>query len=170
MIVPGVVLEIALVVRVTSTGFEVMEGVRTLNYTTANGDGFGTKTGGLFANSGNASGFAIFEGTNITAASVPVDVIFVGTGGSLYTATPSMMGYRITNTDWYDVKNPVTLQDQPFYRAGSNTLNMSYTTADMGYFYMLGGEYNVALGRWMKARSQKPEQRIALQNLCCIGD
>jgi hypothetical protein len=31
---------------------------------------------------------------------------------------------------------------------------MSYTTADLGYFYKLGGEYNVALGRWMKARAQ----------------
>jgi len=137
-----------------STSMSSSNWVKTLDYTVNNGDGFGTKTSGLFANSGNASGFAIFEGTNITAASVPVDVIFVGTGGSLYTATPTAMGYRITNTDWYDVKNPITLQDQPFYRAGSNTLNMSYTTADMGYFYMLGGEYNVALGRWMKARSQ----------------
>ncbi len=59
-----------------------------------------------------------------------------------------------TNTDWYDIVNPITLEEQPFYRSGSNTLNMSYTSADIGYFYKLGGEYNVTLGRWMKARSQ----------------
>lgn len=129
--------------------------IRAFNYTTTAGDGFGNVTSGLFANSGNASGFAIFEGTNLTVNSAPVDVIFVATGGSLYTATPAPAGYRIANTDWYDVKNPVTLEVQPFYRNGSNTINMAYTTADVGYFYVLGGEYNVTLGRWMKARSQK---------------
>jgi hypothetical protein len=138
----------------SSTNISSLNWIRSFNYTTTDGDGFGTKTGGLFANSGNASGLAVFSGTTVTATSIPLDVLFVATGGSLYTTTPTPQGYRIGNTDWYDVKNPITLVDQPFYRAGSNTLNMSYTTADIGYFYKLGGEYNVALGRWMKARSQ----------------
>ena len=137
-----------------STDISNANWIKTHDYTALDGDGFGTMTSGLFANSGNASGLAIFEGTDITVNSVPADVIFVATGGSLYTPTPTPMGYRITNTDWYDVKNPITLVEQPFYRSGSNTLNMTYTTADMGYFYKLGGEYNVALGRWMKSRSQ----------------
>jgi len=137
-----------------STNISNANWVKTLNYTTTDGDGFGTKTSGLFANSGNASGFAVFAGTAITVNSVPVDVIFVGTSGSLYTTTPSVQGYRINNTDWYDLKNPITLEDQPFYRSGSNTLSMSYTTADLGYFYKLGGVYNVSLGRWTKARTQ----------------
>ena len=59
------------------------------------------------------------------------------------------------SADWYDIKNPLTLADQPFYRSGSNTLSMSYTTSNLGFFYILGGEHNVVLGRWMKARSQK---------------
>jgi len=138
----------------SSTSIAAANWIRTYDYTTTNGDGFGTKTSGLFANSGNASGLAVFEGTNINASSTPLDVMFVGTGGSLYTTTPVLAGYRITNTDWYDTKNPVTLQDQPFYRAGTNTLNMSYTTSDRGFFYKLGGEYNVSLGRWTKARTQ----------------
>ncbi len=138
----------------SSTNISNVNWIRAFNYTTTDGDGFGTKTGGLFANSGNASGLAVFAGTTVTAASVPVDVLFVATGGSLYTPTPSPMGYRIANTDWYDIKNPITLEEQPFYRSGSNTLNMAYTTADRGYFYKMGGEYNVALGRWMKARAQ----------------
>ena len=137
-----------------STSMATSNWIKAFNYTTTDGEGFGTKTSGLFANSGNASGLAVFAGTTITTTSVPIDVLFVATGGSLYTTTPSEMGYRIGNTDWYDIKNPITLQDQPFYRSGSNTINMAYTTADLGYFYKLGGEYNVTLGRWMKARSQ----------------
>jgi hypothetical protein len=138
----------------SSTSISTANWIKAYNYTTTDGEGFGTKTSGLFANSGNASGFAVFPGTTVTASSVPVDVLFVGSGGSLYTNTPSVQGYRIGNTDWYDIKNPITLTDQPFYRAGSNTLNLSYTTADLGYFYKMGGEYNVTLGRWIKARTQ----------------
>ena len=138
----------------SSTNISSANWIRSYNYTTTDGDGFGTRTGGLFANSGNASGFAIFEGTIVTASSIPVDVLFVATGGSIFTTTPTPRGYRIANTDWYDIKNPVTLEDQPFYRSGSNTLSMTYTTADRGFFYMMGGEYNVTLGRWMKARTQ----------------
>lgn len=138
----------------SSTSMSTSNWIRTFNYTSQDGDGFGNKTGGLFANSGNASGVAVFADSTVTVDSRPVDVVFVATGGSLFTAGPPAQGYRITNTDWYDVKNPITLEDQPFYRAGSNTLSLVYNTADLGYFNMLGGEYNVALGRWTKARIQ----------------
>jgi hypothetical protein len=138
----------------SSTSIAGANWIRSFNYTTTDGDGFGTRTGGLLANSGNASGIAVFQGTTVTEASIPVDVMFVETGGSLYTPGPPARGYRITNTDWYDIKNPITLQDQPFYRSGTNTLKMFYPPADLGYFYKLGGEYNVTLGRWMKARTQ----------------
>ncbi|MDB5209245.1 MAG: hypothetical protein JWQ30_72 [Sediminibacterium sp.] len=137
-----------------STSIAGSNWIKAFNYTTTDGDGFGLKTSGLLANSGNASGIAVFAGTNVTLTSIPVDVLFVSTGGSLYTTTPSVQGYRIGNNDWYDITNPITLDDQPFYRSGSNTLNMTYTTADLGYFYIMGGEYNVTLGRWSKARSQ----------------
>lgn len=137
-----------------STDISSANWIRSFNYTTTDGDGFGTKTSGLLANSGNASGIAVFEGTTVNVSSVPVDVIFVAAGGDLYTPTPTPRGYRITNTDWYDVKNPITLTDQPFYRSGTNTLNLAYTTADQGFFYKLGGEYNTTLGRWVKVRSQ----------------
>ena len=137
-----------------STSMATSNWIKTFNYTTTDGEGFGTKTGGLFANSGNASGLAVFAGTTVTVDSQPLDVLFVSSGGSLYTPTPLPQGYRIANTDWYDVINPITLAEQPFYRSGSNTISMSYTTADLGYFYKMGGEYNVALGRWIKARIQ----------------
>jgi hypothetical protein len=31
---------------------------------------------------------------------------------------------------------------------------MAYPTGDQGIFNQMGGEYNVTLGRWMKARTQ----------------
>lgn len=138
----------------SSTNISSSNWVRAFNYTTTNGDGFGTLTGGLLANSGNASGMAVFAGTTVDASTKPVDVIFIGTSGSLYTPNPTPIGYRIANTDFYDVKNPITLQDQPFIRSGSNTLALVYNTADLGYFNMLGGEYNATLGRWTTNRAQ----------------
>ncbi|SEW46134.1 hypothetical protein SAMN05428988_6262 [Chitinophaga sp. YR573] len=137
-----------------STSISSSNWIRAFNYVTNDGDGFGTKTGGLMANSGNAFGMAVFKDSVVTVDSRPVDVIFISSGGSLYTEGPPAKGYRITNTDFYDVINPVTLQEQPFYRSGSNTISLAYNTADLGYFYMLGGTYNPALGKWTKARTQ----------------
>ncbi|QNN44134.1 DUF5689 domain-containing protein [Pedobacter roseus] len=135
--------------------------IRSKDYTVAtpanapagNGDGFGLYTTGLFANSGNASGFAIFEGTTVDVNTAPIDVIFVGGGGSLYNA-PSV-GYKVANTDFYDKINPITLASQPYYRSGENTLCFNYQLpADQGFWNKLGGIYNPSLGKWIKARSQ----------------
>lgn len=135
--------------------------IRSKDYTVAtpanapagNGDGFGLYTTGLFANSGNASGFAIFEGTTVDVNTAPIDVIFIGSGGSLYNA-PSV-GYKIANTDFYDKINPITLASQPYYRSGENTLCFNYQLpADQGFWNKLGGIYNPSLGKWIKARSQ----------------
>ena len=116
-------------------------------------------TSGPFANSGNASGVAIFKGTTITEKSVPVDVFFIGTGGgtNLYDAAKGL-GFRVCNNDWYTMVSidAATLEplEQPFYRSGSNTLNVAYhAPADQGYYYMMGGVYNVTLGRWTTARA-----------------
>jgi hypothetical protein len=137
-----------------STSMSTSNWVRAFNYTTADGDGFGLKTTGLLANSGNAFGMAVFQDSVVTVDSKPVDVIFIATGGSLYTPGPPARGYRIATTDFYDVINPITLEEQPFYRNGSNTLSLAYNTADLGYFNMLGGTYNATLGKWIKARIQ----------------
>ena len=134
-----------------STSMSTSNWIRAFDYTKNNGDGFGTATGGLFANSGNASGVAVFKDSAVTVDSKPVDVIFVSTGGSLYSGGK---GYRIANTDFYDIINPLTQASQPFYRQGSNTLSLSYNTADLGYFYMLGGVYDLTLGKWSKVRRQ----------------
>ncbi len=130
--------------------------IRSFNYTTTDGDGFGARNGNLLANSGNAFGIAVFAGTTVTKDTQPIDVMFVSAGGSLFLAGAPAVGYKIANTDFYDVVNPVTLQAQPYYRQGSNTIGLTYTTpADQGFFYKLGGVYNSRLGKWVKARSQQ---------------
>lgn len=139
----------------SSTSMSDLNWVRSFDYVNINGDGFGAKTSGLFANSGNASGVAVFSGTTLNGNTVPVDVIFVGNSGSIYTAGPPAKGYRITNTNWYDTRNPITLEDQPFFNMGSNSISLKYTTpSDAGFYNILGGVYNTTLGRWTTARSQ----------------
>ena len=134
-----------------STDISSSNWIKAFNYSTTNGEGFGTKTGNLLANSGNAFGVSVFQGTTVTASSKPLDVVFVGAGGSLFAAGPPAIGYRIANTDFYDVIDPISLTSQPFYRSGTNTLNCIYGSG----FYQLGGVYNATLGKWVKARTQK---------------
>ena len=122
-------------------------------YSTVDGDGFGKVTTNLLANSGNGAGIAVFDKTTVDASTVPVDVIFYGGAGMLYAAPSS--GYRITNTDYYDEKNPTTLADQPYFTQGSNTGKFGFPTVATagGYFAKLGGKYNKSSGRWTSARA-----------------
>jgi hypothetical protein len=120
-------------------------------YSTANGDGFGTLTANLLANSGNAAGIAVFDLTNVTADTIPVDVIFYGGAGMLYSPGPPAKGYRIANTDYYDITNPSTLALQPYFTMGSNTGKLAFPAATN--FSRLGGTYNTTTGRWTSART-----------------
>jgi hypothetical protein len=122
-------------------------------YSTVGGDGFGAATTNLLANSGNGAGIAVFDKTAVDASTIPVDVIFYGGAGMLYAAPSS--GYRITNTDYYDEKNPTTLADQPYFTQGSNTGKFAFPTVISnvgGRFASLGGRYNKTTGRWTNAR------------------
>jgi hypothetical protein len=137
-----------------STSMTASNWIRNYDYVTKAGEGFGTAFGGILANSGNASGIAVFAGINVTKDSTPIDCEFVSTGGSLYQASPEA-GYRVANSDFYDIVDPITLKAQPYYRQGTNTLSLTYpATPDIGNFYKLGGVYSARLGKWVKARSQ----------------
>lgn len=140
-----------------STSMASSKWIRSYDYVNLNGEGFGTKTSGWFANSGNPSGVAVFKGTTITAASMPVDVVFIGTGagGNFFSPGPPAVGYRIANNDVYDAVEPVSGADQPFFKQGTNTFALAYLTADLGYFNMLGGTYSTVLGKWTKVRKQE---------------
>lgn len=120
-------------------------------YGSVAGDGFGSPTTNLLANSGNAGGIAVFDLTNVTADTIPVDVMFYGGNGQLYTAGPPEKGYKITNTDYYDITNPSTLAIQPYFAMGSNTGKLAFPAAT--YFSRLGGTYNTTTGRWTTART-----------------
>lgn len=135
-------------------------------YATINGDGFGTATTNLLANSGNVGGIALFDKTTVDASTIPVDVIFFGGGGTVYTAGPPERGYRITNTDYYDEKNPTTLVDQPYYAQGSNVGKFAFPTATS--FFQLEGTYNTSSGRWTKARLGKNITLTATSTVAAI--
>lgn len=128
---------------------------------------------GPFPNSGNTCGVAIFKGTTVTEASVPHDVLFVATGGTTGIYDPGknpILGYRICNNDWYSMYSisidPVTYKPYvvPYlhYRSQGNTNNMPYAVnskypnaaTDAGLFNMMGGVYNITLGKWTTARKQ----------------
>ena len=123
----------------------------TKTYGSTAGDGFGTATTNLLANSGNAAGIAVFDLTNVTADTIPIDVIFYGGGGSLYTAGPPERGYKITNNDYYDIVNPSTQALQPYFGMGSNSGKLAFPPATN--FSRLGGTYNIITGRWTTART-----------------
>lgn len=123
----------------------------TKTYASTAGDGFGTATSNLLANSGNAGGIAVFDLTAVTSDTIPVDVIFYGGAGSLYTAGPPERGYKITNNDYYNVKDPISLNIQPYFNMGSNTNKLAFAAAT--YFSRLGGKYNIITGRWSNART-----------------
>jgi hypothetical protein len=128
---------------------------------------------GPFPNSGNTCGVAIFKGTTVTETSVPVDVLFVASGGALDIYNPAktpVLGYRICNNDWYSMYSvsidPATYKPvivpYLYYRSTGNTTNMPYAVnaahptaaTDASLFNMMGGIYSITLGRWTTARKQ----------------
>ncbi|MDA3614923.1 DUF5689 domain-containing protein [Polluticaenibacter yanchengensis] len=140
----------------SSTNISTANWVATYAYHTLAGQDFGTATTNLLANSGNAYGVAVFAGTTVTKESIPEDVMFCSTGGSLY---GNGLGYRICNNDYYDIINPLNLEEQPFYRSGTNLTAITYNTpSDAGLFNVFGGEFNMTLGRWTKARAKITHQ------------
>lgn len=121
-------------------------------------DGIGDKSSGLFANSGLTSGLAVFKGTTVDHDTEPMDVVFIGPGtGALYglrsyaPASGQERGYRITNTDHYNV----TGATDRFYRQGTNTWAVPYPTGApvQQRFYELRGAYNVTSASWTTPRS-----------------
>jgi hypothetical protein len=130
-------------------------------------------TSGPWANSGNTCGVAIFKGITVTETTVPEDVLFIATGGTTTVYDPAktpILGYRICNNDWYSMYSvsidPVSLKPVvvPYlhYRSNGNAASMPYPVndkyptapADAGLFSMMGGIYNITLGRWTTARKQ----------------
>ncbi|UKT65548.1 DUF5689 domain-containing protein [Pedobacter mucosus] len=141
---------------VLSTDISSAKWIRSVDYSVATGavgaDGIGAKTDNLLANSGNVAGIAIFEGTTVTLASTPLDVIFFGgANGNFYSVGPPEVGYKITINDFYTTFNPSTRGTQLYYGAGTNVNRLSFPGATS--FAKLGGLYDATSGRWVNGRA-----------------
>ena len=137
--------------------------IKVLDYNSKGGwkvdDGIGGGyfgSGALFANTPAPQGIAVFDTQNVTAETVPADVVFFGTAlsgtGPLQryykTENGKELGYRICNTDRYDTANG------EFFYKGANTflfppLNSNSTQS---VFFQLGGVYDVAKKSWTTKR------------------
>lgn len=108
---------------------------------TVAGDGFGSPTTGLLTNGeANATGLAIFEGTDITSSSVPDDAVFYG--GSVGSAYEPPYGYLVPlKTDLYSAENTETGVEQPLFGQGTNTFSVSGANANHT-FVQMGGVFS----------------------------
>lgn len=145
-----------------STLINQVNWVKTMSTATgAPGDGFGSSTANLLANSGNASGIALFVGTNVTEKSIPIDVVFFGgTGTASIISEDKKIGYRIGNTDRYKTYNEETGELSPFFSMGNGINDFRFlhhggpTTTPIGYFFKLGGTFNMTHRKWLKPRER----------------
>ncbi|WP_051691656.1 DUF5689 domain-containing protein [Pedobacter borealis] len=125
-----------------------------VDYTTVPGaNGVGDVSGNLLANSGNVAGIALFEGINVTANTIPLDVIFYGgPNGSFYMPGPPEYGLRITITDkfaTYAGKVP-----QEYYGKGTNDISKRFAGFPTALsFAKLGGIYKATKGGWESVRT-----------------
>jgi hypothetical protein len=139
-----------------------------VDYTTVPGaNGVGSVSGNLLANSGNVAGIALFEGTNVTANTVPLDVIFYGgAGGMFYTAGLPEYGLKITITDkfaTYAGKVP-----QEYYGKGTNDISKRFAGFPTAIsFAKLGGIYKATKGGWESARTMIS---VVLTNTSVLSD
>jgi len=145
-----------------STDISSAKWLRVLNYqetTEWNGDdniGGGT-FGALFGNNANPQGIAVFNTTEVTKETIPVDVVFFGTLTPTNTirlynnSNSEELGFRICNTDRYSIANG------EFFAKGNNTYVFGPTSgADAtakNKFYKLEGEYDLETKTWVMARS-----------------
>jgi hypothetical protein len=134
-----------------STDISAANWISSTQYANLPGADFGNATSNLLANSGNVAGIALFEGTTVTASTVPLDVVMYGGNGTVYLPGPPEIGYRITNTDYYSTINALTRQAQAFYGGGTNTAKL--TLPATGNFTKLGGVYDALTGRWTTGRT-----------------
>lgn len=140
-----------------STDISEVNWVTTINYNVNDGDGFGAKSSGLLPNSGNAGGIAIFEGTNVTETSVPMDAVFFGGTGktTMYNAVDGF-GYRVPENEHYTAIDAATSTPQPFFYQGTNLYVIPHQSpADQGIFTKLGGVYDAATKTWTTPRAHE---------------
>src|SRR5699024_8306320 len=86
---------------------------------------------------------AIFEGTDVTPTSVPVDAVFFNEniGGTLDES--NNYGFLVPDNDLYNAVNPNNNQPQPLFGEGSNTFAVPISIVNgNGMWVALGGVVN----------------------------
>ncbi len=130
--------------------------IKTIVHSNTSGDGFGSATTALLPNSGNPGGVAVFSGTTVTSATVPLDVAFFSGANPIVSVTSvynsaNQWGYRVPNNDYYNTADT-------FFGKGTNTktflfINGTGSASDNGSYIKLGGDYNSTTSTWNVARS-----------------
>src|SRR5690606_5852894 len=138
-----------------STQIAELNWIRAIPYATSGGDGLGDANANILANSGHPSGMALFVGTNINEASVPIDLVMFGGTGTVTTIdSVNNLGYRVANNDHYSPFHRETGEAQPFFSMGTNQYRIPhFTPANIGVFVQLGGIFNVTTREWETPRS-----------------
>ncbi|MFD2742496.1 MULTISPECIES: DUF5689 domain-containing protein [Sphingobacterium] len=143
-----------------STSIANANWIRTITYASTLGDGLGNNNSNLLANSGNASGIALFVGTNISESTIPIDVVFYGgTGTASIIDLDLGLGYRIANNDHYTTYSRESGELTPFFSMGEGINDFRHphhgspTNTDIGYYFMLGGEFNTQTREWTTPRT-----------------
>jgi hypothetical protein len=127
-----------------STDISSANWIRTISVANTSGDGFGSSNSvGVVGNGGsNADGIAVFSGTNITSTSIPIDVIFYGTG--VGTALGASSGYKVCTNDIYS-------QSSGLFGQGSNTT--IFNDPSSANFVKLSGTFNLTTSAWTTPRT-----------------
>ena len=103
---------------------------------------------GLFVNSNTANGIAVFNTTNVTGSTIPIDVVFWGNpNAGHYQVGPPEAGFRICNNDLYSTANG------EFYNKGLNTAVVLSNLYAAQRFFKFGGDYNTVTNTWDTPRS-----------------
>jgi hypothetical protein len=147
-----------------STDISSSKWIRSIDYAKVAGDNSnGAVKTALLGNSTRANGIAVFSGTNVLESSVPLDVIFFGSGGSNhYSAGPPEKGYRITNNDFFAVSAG------EFFNKGTNINTIALSAAgDLGKFIKFGGDFNSTTSTW---NSPRVATLVTLTNASTISD
>lgn len=164
-----------------STNISNAKWIRSFMYSTEGGDGFGdagSPTGvNIMGNSGRVSGVAVFVGTNIAENTVPIDAVFYGNNTYLNSLVDiegagATKGYRIPNNDHYSMETVIegVLTPTPFARMGPGMNEFKFNHHDYGdtapngpipqstgFFFKLGGEFNMTTRQWVVPRQQTLE-------------
>ncbi|WP_196940468.1 DUF5689 domain-containing protein [Sphingobacterium pedocola] len=137
-----------------STSLSELNWVRAIPYASSGGDGLGDINSNILANSGHAGGMALFVGTNINEATVPIDLVFFGgLGTATVVDSVNNRGYRVANNDHYRPFHLETGEPQAFFSMGTNQYRIPhFIPANVGMFIQLGGIFNMTTRKWDTVR------------------